>query len=166
MSDFDTSDKLGACPNCDGEFSSVQVGPYTVDRCSNCAGLWLDEIYVYEKVTSGLPVILKTVHFVHFLQIKVAGVDAVEWIGARADAVRDHAQAVRVDALLSQQLPCGGVRHDDPGQQAQNREVATSRLRRLQPAPPVHRLKNGNPRRHAAHRVLDQGSPRRLNAVP
>ena len=43
MSDFDTSDKLGACPNCDGEFSSVQVGPYTVDQCGSCAGLWLDE---------------------------------------------------------------------------------------------------------------------------
>jgi len=42
MADIDT-DKLGPCPNCGGVFDSVQVGPYTVDRCSTCAGLWLDE---------------------------------------------------------------------------------------------------------------------------
>lgn len=42
MSDFD-SDQLAPCPNCGGTFEPVRVGPYTVDRCNRCAGLWLDE---------------------------------------------------------------------------------------------------------------------------
>jgi len=42
MADIDT-DRLGSCPKCGGAFESVRVGPYTVDRCSMCGGLWLDE---------------------------------------------------------------------------------------------------------------------------
>nr|MBI2905257.1 zf-TFIIB domain-containing protein [Chloroflexota bacterium] len=43
MSENETSEKLGPCPNCGGAFEQVRVGPYVVDRCASCAGLWLDE---------------------------------------------------------------------------------------------------------------------------
>jgi Zn-finger nucleic acid-binding protein len=41
--DASTSEQLGACPNCGGAFESVRVGPYVIDRCAKCNGLWLDE---------------------------------------------------------------------------------------------------------------------------
>lgn len=49
MSEFDSSEPLGACPNCEGEFESVRVGPYVIDRCQSCSGLWLDE-HELEKI--------------------------------------------------------------------------------------------------------------------
>jgi Zn-finger nucleic acid-binding protein len=37
------SETLGECPACGGKFGSVQVGPYQVDQCGACGGVWLDE---------------------------------------------------------------------------------------------------------------------------
>ncbi|MBI5349406.1 MAG: zf-TFIIB domain-containing protein, partial [Chloroflexi bacterium] len=37
------SETLGECPACGGKFGTVQVGPYQVDRCGACSGVWLDE---------------------------------------------------------------------------------------------------------------------------
>lgn len=37
------TETLGECPNCGGKFEAVTIGSYTVDRCGQCAGLWLDE---------------------------------------------------------------------------------------------------------------------------
>jgi uncharacterized protein len=44
-------ESLGPCPNCEGAFESIRVGQYIVDRCTQCAGLWLDEREL-EKVLS------------------------------------------------------------------------------------------------------------------
>ena len=43
------ADQLGECPNCGGKFVTVPVGPYQIDQCSHCNGLWLDE-HELEKV--------------------------------------------------------------------------------------------------------------------
>ncbi len=43
MAEIDLAENLGDCPNCSGKFEAVRVGPYMVDRCATCAGLWLDE---------------------------------------------------------------------------------------------------------------------------
>jgi Zn-finger nucleic acid-binding protein len=45
------TETLGECPNCSGKFEAVKVGTYTIDRCTSCAGLWLDEREL-EKVLS------------------------------------------------------------------------------------------------------------------
>jgi Zn-finger nucleic acid-binding protein len=49
MSDIPTSESLGPCPACGGAFESVHVGPYVIDRCGTCRGLWLNE-HELEKI--------------------------------------------------------------------------------------------------------------------
>ena len=43
MSDEILFGPLNPCPKCGGKFEALTVGVYTVDRCSTCGGLWLDE---------------------------------------------------------------------------------------------------------------------------
>ncbi len=43
MADEASFEPLGLCPKCGGRFEALSVGVYTVDRCSTCGGLWLDE---------------------------------------------------------------------------------------------------------------------------
>lgn len=42
MSNPDT-ENLAECPSCGGKFNSVQIGPYQVDQCDSCGGVWLDD---------------------------------------------------------------------------------------------------------------------------
>ncbi|MGH2521528.1 MAG: zf-TFIIB domain-containing protein [Anaerolineales bacterium] len=43
MADPDLSEPLGTCPKCNGAFEALSIDAYTVDRCTTCGGLWLDE---------------------------------------------------------------------------------------------------------------------------
>lgn len=52
MTNTDT-ETLGQCPNCGGKFEEVRVGIIiTIDRCSTCHGLWMDERELEKVLTA------------------------------------------------------------------------------------------------------------------